>query len=99
MIKTCDSCREAFDTDFGHTCPGRYYLEADPVNKPEHYTQGGIECIDAIQASMTAEEFKGYLKGNALKYLWRYQNKGKPEQDLKKSAWYLDRLSGVIGEP
>ena len=64
----------------------------DAVNHPKHYTNGGIECIDAIQASMTAEEFEGYLKGNAIKYLWRYRLKGKPSEDLEKAMWYLNRL-------
>ena len=70
----------------------------DVVNSPEHYRQGGIEAIDAIQASMTREEFKGYLKGNAQKYLWRYRHKGKPVEDLRKAKWYLDRLLIVLGE-
>ena len=70
--------------------------QADPVNNPEHYNQGGIECIDAIKASMSAEEFLGYLKGNAFKYLWRFQDKGNPAQDLAKCAWYLERLRDEI---
>lgn len=64
----------------------------DPVNHPNHYTDGGIECIDAIRASMTTDEFRGMLKGNAMKYLWRYRLKGNPVQDLEKAAWYLNRL-------
>ena len=63
----------------------------DVVQRPEHYASGGIECIDAIAAAMSAEAFRGYLRGNALKYLWRYERKGGLE-DLKKAAWYLDRL-------
>ena len=59
----------------------------DPVNKPSHYNTGSIECIEAIEASMSKEEFKGYLKGNAMKYLWRYRNKNGVE-DLKKAQWY-----------
>lgn len=70
----------------------------DVVNSPEHYRQGGIEAIDAIQASMTREEFKGYLKANCMKYLWRYRHKGKPVEDLRKAKWYLDRLLIVLGE-
>ena len=66
--------------------------EDDVVNKPPHYNKGSIECINAIEASMTKEEFAGYLKGNVVKYLWRYNYKGKPTEDLKKAAWYLDRL-------
>lgn len=70
----------------------------DVVNSPEHYRQGGIEAIDAIQASMTREEFKGYLKANCMKYLWRYRHKGKPVEDLRKAKWYLDRLLIALGE-
>ena len=70
--------------------------QADPVNNPEHYNQGGIECIEAIKASMSGEEFRGYLKGNAMKYLWRYASKGNPEQDLAKCSWYLDRLQDEV---
>lgn len=62
------------------------------VDHPPHYTNGKIECIDAIKASMTPIEFKGYLKGNVMKYLWRYQLKFDPKTDLEKAAWYLKRL-------
>lgn len=72
--------------------------ENDVVNSPEHYRQGGIECIEAIEASMTREEFKGYLRGSVLKYLWRYQHKGKPVEDLRKASWFLDRLRSVVAE-
>mgnify|MGYP003666628833 CR=1 FL=1 len=64
----------------------------DVVNKPQHYNTGNIECIEAIQESMSSEAFKGYLKGNCLKYLWRYDYKGKPSEDLEKAGWYLNRL-------
>ena len=65
----------------------------DPVNSPQHYadTCGGIECIEAIEASMSMEEFKGFLKGNVQKYVWRYAQKNGSE-DLKKAKWYLERL-------
>lgn len=62
----------------------------DPVNHPEHY-QGSIECLDAIEASMNHEEFCGYLKGNIIKYVWRYKRKGLVT-DLEKSEFYLKRL-------
>lgn len=65
--------------------------EFDVVEKPAHYNQGGIECIQAIEASMTHEEFIGYLKGNAIKYLWRYRDKNGIE-DLKKAHWYQKLL-------
>ena len=68
-------------------------LEDDPVESPVHYNTGSVECIEAIKASMSDTEFKGYLKGNAMKYLWRYAYKGKPVEDLKKAQWYLARLT------
>ena len=67
--------------------------EHDPVNHPAHYASGGgVECIEAIKASMSREAFLGYLKGNVQKYLWRYEKKANPVEDLKKARWYLDRL-------
>lgn len=65
---------------------------ADVVNNPSHYTNGSIECIEAIESSMTHEEFVGYLKGNCIKYLWRYRLKGKELEDLEKAQWYLNKL-------
>lgn len=62
----------------------------DHVN-PDHYTKGTIESIDAMEASMSKEEFQGYLKGNIQKYLWRWRDKG-GVQDLHKAKWYLRRL-------
>lgn len=66
--------------------------EEDPVNHASHYNNGAIECIDAIAASMTPTEYAGFLKGQVLKYVWRYRLKGKPVEDLKKAGYYLDRL-------
>jgi|TARA_R110000787_G_scaffold71797_1_gene159988 hypothetical protein len=66
--------------------------EWDAVSYPEHYNTGSVECIEAIKASMSSEGFKGYLKGNIEKYLWRYEQKGKPLQDLSKCNWYLTKL-------
>ena len=63
----------------------------DMVNSPPHYNQTGIECIDAISAA-TNEGFKYYLQGNIMKYLWRFDYKNKPVEDLEKAKWYLDRL-------
>ena len=64
---------------------------ADNVNNPEHYTAGGIECIAAIEAALTPEEFRGYLKGNILKYVWRERRKGQTES-IKKAEWYSKYL-------
>lgn len=66
--------------------------DSDPVNRPSHYTAGGIECIDAIKASMSTEAFLGFLKGSVQKYMWRYEKKVAPVEDLKKAQWYLSKL-------
>jgi hypothetical protein len=64
----------------------------DNVNHPSHYTQGKIECIDAIE-----ESTKGLIGisavcvANVIKYIWRYKFKNGIE-DLKKARWYLDKL-------
>jgi len=63
----------------------------DMVNSPPHYNQTGIECIQAISAA-TDKGFKYYLQGNVMKYLWRFDYKDKPLEDLQKAKWYLDRL-------
>ena len=68
----------------------------DPIN-PNHYKQGGIESIDAIKAFMSEEAFKGFLKGNCQKYLFRYEKKNGIE-DLRKCQWYLERLIEVLQE-
>ena len=63
----------------------------DMVNSPPHYNQTGIECIHAISAA-TDKGFKYYLQGNVMKYLWRFDYKDKPLEDLQKAKWYLDKL-------
>mgnify|MGYP003113025098 CR=1 FL=1 len=63
----------------------------DMVNSPSHYNQSGIECITAIQAAL-GPNFKYYLQGNIMKYLWRFDYKGKPLEDLDKAQWYLTAL-------
>ena len=65
---------------------------ADMVSNPSHYADSAIECMDSIAASMSRDAFLGYLKGNVQKYVWRYEKKAKPAEDLKKARWYLERL-------
>ena len=65
--------------------------KTDMVNSPSHYNQSGIECIAAIQAAL-GPNFKYYLQGNIMKYLWRFDYKGKPLEDLQKAQWYLNTL-------
>ena len=82
-------------TKFAHTANGPMKMadnsEPDMVNHPNHYCQGGIECIKAIEASMTPEGFQDYCKGNVLKYLWRWRDKA-GVQDLEKAMVYLNWL-------
>ena len=73
------------------TTHSRPELQPDLVNHPPHYTDGSIECIEAIEAQHTPEEYRGYLKGNIAKYIWRERHKGGTES-LKKARFYLDRL-------
>jgi hypothetical protein len=73
------------------TKPYHPELQPDLVNHPSHYLDGVIECIEAIEAQLTFEEYRGYLKGNIAKYVWRERHKGGTES-LKKARWYLDRL-------
>lgn len=89
-------CRAASHTD--NTPDIREVVEehsedakADPVNRPAHYTYGGIECIDAMQAAFGDEAVKDFCLCNAFKYLWRHRQKNGVE-DLKKARWYLNRL-------
>lgn len=72
-------------------------VQPDPVNHPAHYTHGGIETIDFIQAKLTPEEFRGYLKGNILKYGSRIGHKDNDMQDAGKLAWYTNKLRTVLG--
>lgn len=69
--------------------------KGDIVNHPNHYNSYSREVIDTMQGSMTPEEFKGYLKGNVMKYINRYQFKNGVE-DLKKAQWYLNKLTEVV---
>jgi|TARA_A100000172_G_scaffold51685_1_gene32558 hypothetical protein len=64
---------------------------SDSINKPAHYNNGPVECIEAIESMLTSEEYIGYLRGNSLKYRWRFRYKNGIE-DLRKARWYEERL-------
>ena len=63
----------------------------DVVNHPSHYTSGKIEVISIMEDQLTDEEYRGYIKGQVIKYITRERRKNGLE-DLKKAAWYLNRL-------
>lgn len=69
----------------------------DAVNHPTHYTQGGIECIDALDAATAGlTGIEAVCTANAIKYLWRWKHKNGVE-DLRKAVWYIERLIGKAG--
>jgi len=64
----------------------------DAINPAHYQSESGVECIDAIHAALGDEQFKGYLRGNAMKYLFRCERKGSPLENAQKCAWYVKRL-------
>lgn len=70
---------------------------SDSVNHPQHYTAGGIECIDALEAATEGlTGIEAVCTANAIKYLWRWKRKNGAE-DLQKAQWYIDRLLKGLG--
>ena len=65
--------------------------QIDLVNNPPHYTQGSIQCIDAIEAALGTEGFLAFCRGNIIKYNWRADHKNGNE-DLEKARWYAERI-------
>lgn len=70
----------------------------DPVNNPDHYTQGDIECFDAIRASQGGPAAVNFALGNTMKYIWRHKLKENPIQDLEKAQWYLNKAIDILKE-
>ena len=75
---------------------GQPAITADMVNHPPHYTYGGMETIDIMEAKSTHEEFKGHLKLTAFKYLTRAGHKDSELQDAKKTQFYVNRWVKTI---
>mgnify|MGYP006000748631 CR=1 FL=1 len=71
--------------------------KTDMVNHPSHYTQGGIECIDALESMLGKDAFIAYCRGTAVKYLWRTGHKWDDVEDLKKAVWYIEKAISVRG--
>lgn len=65
---------------------------SDAVDRPAHYTKGGVECIDAVDAAISdLDGVEAHYTASAIQYLWRWKQKGGVE-DLQKAKWYLNRL-------
>ena len=77
--------------------PEDYNKQYNNVHSPAHYNQGQTECIDAIEAMLSQEEYIGYLRGNSMKYRWRFRYKNGFE-DLDKADWYEKRLVKFMEE-
>jgi len=62
------------------------FIKPDNVNHPPHYKShpSGIECIQVT-------EHMGFCLGNAMKYIWRADEKGNAIEDLEKARWYIER--------
>lgn len=76
--------------------PVRKPLGTEQVNHPAHYNQGGIECIDAIEAALGPEGFVAWLRGTIIKYQWRLGHKDAAAQDAAKADWYSKRLVDAL---
>lgn len=79
------------DMTFGPDTSNAPASSYEEINNPSHY--GGDACIEYIEDSMPCDMYEGFLRGNVMKYLWRYDKKGKPLEDLQKAMWYLERLT------
>ena len=88
-----------FKTASGKTARGIAPPVDDDVNNPTHYAdQGALECIDAMEAMLSREEFIGFLRGNSFKYRWRCRSKDNAVKDLRKAQWYENRLLVIMEE-
>lgn len=94
-FSTGKECRACWDQEMPTAAEAG--KENDPVSHPAHYTSGGIECIDAIEAALSCHSNadEAFLTGQVLKYMWRWPLKNGVE-DLHKARWYLDRLIGKV---
>lgn len=73
--------------------------QVDMINNPPHYTQGGIECIDAIKAALGHDGFIAFLRGQIIRYNWWLPHKEDPMADAAKAQWYQDRLVTELSLP
>ena len=83
---------------YDHVCKNMDENVPDMVNHPQHYTQGGIECIDALKAATVGKRgIEAVCVANVIKYLWRYEEKNGIE-DVCKAKWYIERLLKELEE-
>lgn len=70
-----------------------YWTEnGNEINHPAYYTQGEVECIDAIKSAVKGlNGMEAVCVANAMKYLWRWKQKN-GRKDIEKAKWYIDKL-------
>lgn len=101
-MNRCETCRKADRCDTAKNGGARrctfWVPSSDPVNHPQHYTAGGIECIDALKAATEGlTGIRAVCAANAIKYIWRFSRKNGAE-DIDKAIWYLHRLKAELAE-
>ena len=77
---------QLFDEDRGN--------EDEPEIPPHssHYHQNGLDPLEVMRRTFPPEQYEGFLRGNALKYIMRYPLKGAPMEDLEKAEEYIQML-------
>ena len=64
----------------------------DEITKPKHYTQGTVECLDALDSMFEESSRIDFYRSQIVKYIWRLRDKGAPLKDVQKARFYIDRL-------
>lgn len=89
--------KELIEGGFLPDCEIINHTDNQIINHPQHYTEGGIECIDAMIASQGKQSVMDFCLCNAFKYIWRQNKKGGLE-DIKKANWYLEKYLELAHE-
>lgn len=79
--------------DIGDDC--KLCAAAEVTDKPTHYTETAIECIDAIRTTLGEEGFRQYCRGNVIKYAWRAGKKGNFKEDMTKAVRFAMWAAGT----
>lgn len=95
MSEICIECGYEMDDTVGFCQYCLKVKDSDPIRKPSHYMHGDLETKAIIKALLTPEEYRGYCKGNIIKYRERAQFKGNAEQDYAKAVEYMRWLEEV----
>lgn len=93
-VEYCDVPFDSIDISANQYLRSEYGKD-DPVNHPSHYTQGKVECIDAMEEALGTEVVKGFCLGNCFKYLWRHCDKN-GQEDIDKAVWYFDHYKQIL---